>query len=171
MCGVVKKYISDFPSITTAACLIVPAICWYIFSKLNLKLSVGTIDHGLVGVVYIGLASVAAICGGFAGVIIVFGLTPTSDLFRKFRLDAGERMVANWISIITNSFLAAALGIAAGMLEALDIPIIGAFVFVSGGLLLLHGAIRSRWILRNLLILVRNDDQKAQQESYKGFIP
>ncbi len=173
MCGVVKKYAADFPSITTAACVILPMIGWFVHSKASphFQLNIGPIDHGLVGEVYIGLAGVAAIAGGFAGVIIVFGLTPSSELFRKFRLDAGERMVANWISIITNSFLAAALGIAASTLEALSFHAVGAFVFSSGCLLLLHSSIRSIWILRTLLTLVRNDDRRTQQESYGGFKP
>jgi hypothetical protein len=173
MCGVVKKYVADYPSLTTAACLILPAIGWFVHTKVSphLQIHVGAIDHGLVGEVYLGLAGVAAICGGFAGVIIVFGLTPSSDLFRKFRLDAGERMVANWISVITNSFLAAAVGIVAGTLESLTFHAIGAFVFVAGGLLLAHSSIRSIWILHKLLTLVRNDDAKTQQESYGGFQP
>lgn len=165
MCGVVRKYVADYPSITTAMCLILPAIGWFAFSKVYWRPDFGVIEHGLVGSVYIGLAGVAAIYGGFAGVIIVFGLTPTSDLFRKFRIDAGERMTANWISIITNAFLAAAIAILAAVLEVLNFHAGAGFVFASGCLLLLHSASRSVWILRKLLKLVHNDDLKARQDA------
>lgn len=164
MCGV-KKYVIDYPSITTGACLTLPTISYFAFQKFKWQLNFGEINHSLVGEMYLGLAAVAAISGGFAGVIIVFGLTPTSDLFRKFRLDAGDRMAANWVSVFTNSFLAAAIAIIATVLEVANFDTIARFVFAAGCLLLLHSCIRSIWILHQLLTLVRNDDEAARNAS------
>jgi hypothetical protein len=171
MWAVAKKYIADYPSITTVACLLVPAAAWFIYQKADWRISLKTIDHAAVGVVYVGLGSVAAICGGFAGVIIVFGLTPTSDLFRRFRISAGERMSANWISIITNAFFAAGVAIAAAVLEVLNFHTVGVFVFGTGCLLLIHSFLRSIWILRQLLTLVRNDDRAARNQALGRLNP
>lgn len=160
-----KKYVIDYPGIATAACLLAPLLAWFAFWKLNPHLNFGEIDHGLTGEIYLGLAGVAAICGGFAGVIIVFGLTPTSDLFRKFRIETGDRLAANWTSIFTNSFLAAALAIIAAIGEVLNFHIAGGFIFGAGCLLLFHSSMRSIWILQQLLTLVHNDDVSARDQS------
>ena len=166
-----KKYIADYPSLTTIACLVLPAIGWFVYNKADWQIFIGEVDHGLVGAIYLGLGGVAAICGGFAGVIIVFGLTPSSDLFRRFRINAGERMSANWISIMANAFLAAGVAIAAAVLEVINCHTIGGFVFGAGCLLLLHSSLRSIWILRNLLTLVRNDDRTARNEALGRLNP
>lgn len=117
-------------------------------------------ELGSIVSVYLSLAAVGAIYAGFAGVIIVFGLTPTSNLFRTFRQNAGERMVANWRSVISTAFLASSLSIASAALESLNYREAGSYVFEVGVLLLFHSAFRSLWILGVLLILVKHDDTR-----------
>lgn len=118
-----------------------------------------SLDPSLVSAVYLGLSAVAAISAGFAGVIIVFGLTSESIVFRNFRKKSGNRLAANWTSVIASAFLASALSLAAALIQLLDRPFVANILFELGCLLLLHSAIRSVWVMRLLLQLVSVDDR------------
>lgn len=122
-------------------------------------------EPGALATIYLGMGAVAAISAGFAGVIIVFGLTPTSDLFRRFRQRSGERMVSNWLSVIGSAFCAAAFSLLAAFLDTIGYRFWGGFAFELGSLLLLHSAVRSLWVLRILLDLVRAEDIAAEQRA------
>ncbi|MFA4083037.1 hypothetical protein ONA92_15175 [Mycobacteroides salmoniphilum] len=159
-----KKVVVDYPGVITTLVVVLPPVFWYIGRRYHwsfdwLIVPTNDLDSGSVVEVYLGLAAVAAITAGFAGVIIVFGLTPQSDLFRRFRREAGAPMVANWVSIMSNAFLAAALSIAAAALEALSHHPVAATLFLTGCLLFTHSASRSLALLKALLILVKNDDE------------
>jgi hypothetical protein len=120
-----------------------------------------TVDSSAAGAVYLGLSAVAAISAGFAGVIIVFGLTSGSDVFRKFRDASGERLSSNWTSVIASASLASGFSILAALAQLIDRPFVANMLFELGCLLLLHSAIRSVWVLRLLLRLVKVDDRKT----------
>lgn len=162
----IKVCVVDYPSVLTAVLIALPAMaygwtrCHHWSFPWLINASHGP-DSASVVAVYLGLAAIAAISGGFSGVVIVFGLTPQSDLFRRFRQDAGKRMFANWTSIITCAFLSAALSVAAAALEAVGNHALAATLFAIGCLLYCHSAIRAVAILAMLLRLVDNDDKKA----------
>lgn len=116
------------------------------------------LDPSPVSAVYLGLSAVAAISAGFAGVIIVFGLTSESIVFRNFRRRSGTRLSANWTSVIASAFIASALSLGAALVQLLDRPFVANVLFELGCLLLLHSAVRSVWVMRLLLQLVSVDD-------------
>jgi hypothetical protein len=118
------------------------------------------LDPSGVSAVYLGLSAVAAISAGFAGVIIVFGLTSESTVFRNFRQDSGDRLSANWTSVIASAFLSSALSLGAALFQLIDRPFVANIFFELGCLLLLHSAIRSVWVMRLLLNLVGIEDNR-----------
>lgn len=127
---------------------------------------ISALDSGVVSAVYIGLSAIAAVSAGFAGVIIVFGLTSESDVFRQFRRTSGERLSANWTSVIASAFIASGLSIAASVAQLVERPFVANILFELGCLLLLHSAIRSVWVLRLLLKLISvADNNKSSAES------
>ncbi|MBE5451629.1 hypothetical protein [Mycobacteroides abscessus] len=165
---VLKRCFVDHPGLVTSILVIIPAVWWIRSLKNNWSYSwlLGAseaINSGSIVSVYLGLAGVSAISGGFAGVVIVFGLTPQSEIFRRFRRTAGFRMVANWVSIISNAFAAAGLSISAAAMEALSHHSLGATLFLTGCLLFLHSTARCLGILIMLLTLVRNDDETQRR--------
>ncbi|WP_280300844.1 hypothetical protein [Nocardia neocaledoniensis] len=162
-----QRIISEWPgAVTTAISVLVLAqatIAHFLDWPWFLPARGEKVETSVVTSVYLGVASVGAIYAGFAGVIIVFGLTPSSNLFRTFRIQAGDRMVSNWISIVSSAFVAAGTSLAAAFLEANGQRFLASFLFELGVLLLLHSSLRSIWVMRILLILVRADDTSAQQ--------
>lgn len=130
-----------------------------------------TVDPAVAGAAYLGLSAVAAISAGFAGVIIVFGLTSESQIFRDFRRKSGDRLSANWTSVIASAFLSSAFSISAALTQLTDHPFIANMLFELGALLLIHSSVRSVWVLRLLLRLVMADDikrNKAEQTALHG---
>jgi uncharacterized membrane protein YhdT len=109
--------------------------------------------------IYLGMGALAAISAGFAGVVIVFGITSQSKLFRRFRRRAENRLSATWSSVISLSFVAAALSIVASLFEAAGCYRISGALFLLGCLLLIHSTIRLLWIMHVLLKLVSADDK------------
>ncbi|MCW2092660.1 UNVERIFIED_ORG: hypothetical protein M2328_005940 [Rhodococcus erythropolis] len=163
----IRRVLRDWPGVVTLVLFLVVGACTVAAFVRHwpwlLPFRADELDSSTVASIYLGLAAVGAIYAGFAGVIIVFGLTPTSDLFRTFRLSAGDRMVSNWISVIASGFVGSGLSLSAAVLEVLGSKLMGSALFVIGALLLIHSAGRSVWILTLLLKLVKADDQQAEQ--------
>ncbi|WP_139347694.1 hypothetical protein [Nocardia donostiensis] len=161
------NFVGDWPGVVTGVIVVVAASHAIVARSLGwpwiLPPNAGKVESSVVVSVYLGVASVGAIYAGFAGVIIVFGLTPSSRLFRNFRIQAGARMVSNWISIISWAFLAAGGSLVASFLESIGFRFVASFLFEFGVMLLIHSSIRSVWIMRLLLELVRVDDSAARQ--------
>jgi hypothetical protein len=108
--------------------------------------------------IYLGMLGPAAIVAGFAGVVVVFGLTATSDRFRTFRANAGNSLRRTWVSSSLSGFEAVALSVAAALLSVAGLPLLAAYVFEASLLLLLHGSLRLVWILAQMIGVVRADD-------------
>lgn len=117
----------------------------------------------------LGVASVAAMVGGFAGVVVVFGLGSEHDRFRLLRLAGKRRLRANWVSVVLSSF-AGAFG-----------AVISAVVIVGFGvqpgiwtlevclLFAAHGAIRLTALLAGLAGIVDEGDQDNERK--KKVVP
>jgi len=111
----------------------------------------------------LGLAGVAAMVGGFAGVVVVFGLSSEDARFREVRMKAATSLRRNWTSVVTTP-LVAAFGslVAAG---AAGIGVFGVSVWILEICLLLaaHGSVRLVIILRELVTVVHRADEAAQK--------
>lgn len=108
--------------------------------------------------IYLGMLGPAAIVAGFAGVVVVFGITASSDRFKQFRAKAGRSLRRTWVASSLSGFGAVALAIAAALLSVSGLMLEAAFAFEASLLLLLHGAARLVWILSQMIGIVRADD-------------
>jgi len=111
--------------------------------------------------IYLGMLGPAAIVAGFAGVVVVFGLTAGSERFRMFRANAGDSLRRTWVSSSLSGFEAVGLSVAAALLSVSGLPLLAAYVFEASLLILLHGSLRLVWILAQMIGIVRADDVVA----------
>lgn len=123
----------------------------------------GTKDAGIA--IYLGAASAAAIVAGFAGVVVIFGLTANSSRFRELRLKSGDSLSRNWTSASVSGFAAAGLSLFAAILAGLQFQIASPWIFEWSILLLVHGTLRIMWLLRSLMTVVATDDAAAERKS------
>ena len=114
--------------------------------------------QGAAQAIYLGMLGPAAIVAGFAGVVVVFGLTATSDRFRAFRANAGDSLRRTWVSSSLSGFEAVGLAVVAALLSVSALPLLAAYVFEASLLILLHGSLRLVWILAQMIGIVRADD-------------
>lgn len=122
-----------------------------------------TVDVGIS--IYLGAASAAAIVAGFAGVVVVFGLTATGVRFRQLRLQGAASLSRNWTSASVSGFAAAGLSLAAAVLAGVGANDWSPWLFEWSMLLLLHGTVRIIWLLRSLMDVVHTEDQAADRSA------
>ncbi|MDJ0350606.1 hypothetical protein [Cryobacterium sp. PH29-G1] len=115
-------------------------------------------DQGPVQALYLALLGPAAIVAGFAGVVVVFGLTANGDRFQKFRADAGPALTRTWVASTLSGFEAVVLGLTAAVLSVVGVPWLAPSFFELALLVLIHGALRLVWILSALIGIVRAED-------------
>lgn len=115
--------------------------------------------------IYLGVLQPAAIVAGFAGVVVVFGLTASSDRFKRFRAQAGRSLRRTWVSSSLSGFEAVALAVVAALLSVSGLMLVAPFAFEASLLLLLHGSIRLVWILSQMIGIVRADDVTATEKA------
>ncbi len=115
--------------------------------------------------IYLGILGPAAIVAGFAGVVVVFGITASSERFRRFRAQAGRSLRRTWVSSSLSGFEAVALSVTAALLSVSGLLLAAPFAFEASLLLLLHGSIRLVWILSQMIGIVRADDVVATDKS------
>lgn len=115
--------------------------------------------------VQLGLAGVAALAGGFAGVVTVFALSSNSPQFRGFRREAGTTLRSNSVSIVASSFGSAGVALSAATLTASSWQWITPWLFELGVLLVLHATIRMIWLFGMLIRVVNEDDRQASREA------
>lgn len=108
--------------------------------------------------IYLGAASSAAIVAGFAGVVVVFGLTASGEKFRYLRLEAGKSLGSNWTSSSVSGFSAAGISLAAALSTATGLFFWSPWLLEWSLLLLLHGTVRIIWLLRVLMRIVAAQD-------------
>lgn len=118
-----------------------------------------------VQALYLGVLGAAAIVAGFAGVVVVFGLSAQSPRFQTFRATAGKTLARIWVASTLSGFEAVALCVAATVASLAGFGWLGPWLFELSLLFLLHGTVRLVWILRHLIKIVSADDIKAHVKS------
>ncbi|HXH36427.1 MAG TPA: hypothetical protein VNJ54_18770 [Plantibacter sp.] len=111
----------------------------------------------------LGVAGVSAMVGGFAGVVVVFGLGSENDRFRLLRRRGNRRLRANWISVVLSSF-SGAFGalVAAVMVVGFGIEP-GMWVLEACLLFTAHAAIRLTALLAGLASIVDSQDEDTER--------
>lgn len=118
----------------------------------------------LVAGIALGVASVASMVGGFAGVVVVFGLSANDERFRAVRLKAATSLRRNWMAVITIPLFAAFAALFAAA-AASSAHFATAMWIVEGALLFAgHGALRLVALLHELVRVVHASDVKVDQE-------
>ena len=115
-------------------------------------------DTSVAVTLFLGTAAASAILAGFAGVVVVFGLTADGERFRIFRIESGKRLQSNWTSTSLAGFTAAGLSLASSILMVNGPDFLAPWVFEMSLFLMAHGTVRTIWILRELVTVVRNQD-------------
>lgn len=115
---------------------------------------------------YLGLLGPAAIVAGFAGVVVVFGLSASSARFIEFRARAGQSLKRTWVASTLAGFEAAGLCTAATVINWIDeIQWVAPFALELALWLLLHGSGRLIWILAEMIGITRADDVTMADET------
>lgn len=141
----------DYPGlVSTAAWLLVTV--HFILTRRDV---VGDLPNALVksdqaAALYIGAAAVVAVFAGFSGVIIVFGLTPGVAALQQMREAGGDRLRANWVSLVSTPILAALLYLLAAGLATAKKPHAAGWAFELAVVLTLIGALRTMWLFKRL---------------------
>ncbi len=113
----------------------------------------------------LGVAAVAAMVGGFAGVVVVFGLSNEDDRFRLVRLNASTSLRRNWTSIVTTPLAAAFGAIVAAAAATASFTSAAIWILEICFLLAAHGAIRLVVLLNELVRVVHYADEAAQKSA------
>ncbi|PPH23316.1 hypothetical protein C5C99_01375 [Rathayibacter sp. AY1C4] len=120
-----------------------------------------------VQALYIGVLAAAAVVAGFAGVVVIFGLSAQTPRFQTFRATAGATLGKAWMSTTLSGFEAVALCIAATVVSLAGAAWLGPWLFEISLLVLLHGTARLVWLLRQLIKIVVADDVLAHKASQR----
>lgn len=119
----------------------------------------------------LGIAGSSSLVGGFAGVIIIFGLDSGSSRFRMFRARGGKALQANWISTMSSAFAAVGLCLIAALFSTAKELIAVPWLIEMALGLLVHATVRMIWLMRRLMHLVKLEDARAIDESNVKPIP
>jgi hypothetical protein len=106
-------------------------------------------------------AAVAGVVAGFAGVIVIFGLSTDTARFKLLRMKGAERLAANWTSIVSVSLLGAFGLVTAGALVMAGSNWVALWTVEGALLITAHGALRLVWLLRSLASVVAAQDDDA----------
>lgn len=116
----------------------------------------------------VGLASGGAILAGFAGVIVIHGLSASSPRFREYRLKAGKSLHANWASISSAGFIAAGVSMVAAVVAFTPFIWWSPWLMEFAAILSIHGVVRLLWLLRTLFKLQADDDKDQYSAANKA---
>ncbi|BBY38467.1 hypothetical protein MMAN_26010 [Mycobacterium mantenii] len=165
----VPAFIENRPIVVTASLTTVVAawriLAWRKVLPSPLEYLLSHTDLSVTVAIALGLASVAAVAAGFAGFIIIFGISSDSSIMRAFRAKTELYLRPNWKSIISNAFLAAVLGLACAVFLAAHWIWVAAVSLALGALLLVHSMVRMVWLFGILLALVSTQDQKDSKKA------
>lgn len=114
--------------------------------------------------IYTSVTSAGALLAGFAGVVVVFGLTSNSARFRRFRKLAGASLKRNWSSVSASGFWAMGLGFLALLMSSGNLDRIAVWVLELALLFLAHSSARLVWILNVLVQIVSKDDDAEDKK-------
>lgn len=132
-------------------------------------------EQALLSELSIGVAGVSAMVGGFAGVVVVFGLGTETDHFRLLRTSGGSRLRANWLSVVMSSFAAAFGAVLAAVTVVAFDATTAMWILELCLLISAHAALRLTALLAGLAGLVDEQDAQKNFEERKtpiaGLIP
>jgi hypothetical protein len=111
----------------------------------------------------LGVAGVSAMVGGFAGVVVIFGLGSENDRFRLLRRRGHRRLRANWISVVLSSFMGAFGALVAAVIVVGFGAQPGMWVLEACLLFTAHAAIRLTALLGGLAGIVDSQDEDAER--------
>lgn len=163
--GAALGAIKDHPWIITAFAFLIVATHWFLVYRevLPSPWDAYEVDSNQAVSIFLGSASASAIVAGFAGVVVVFGLTAQGRKFRELRVNAGRSLGRNWTSSSVSGFVAAGLSLFAALLASLGDFTWSPWLFEWSLLLLIHGTARIIWLLRVLMSAVAQQDIKDAQ--------
>jgi hypothetical protein len=121
--------------------------------------------NGEVASLHLGVSALAAMTAGFSGVVVVFGLTADAERFRQLRREGGDRLRANWVSVVSLSFVAAFIAVAGALASLAGWVQPSVWAVVVALLLLAHAAVRLVWMLTGLARVKKGDDVDAGRET------
>ncbi|MBI4941413.1 hypothetical protein [Kineosporia sp. R_H_3] len=113
----------------------------------------------------LGVAGLAGLASGFAGVVIVFGLQSPSHRFRRFRWAGGRSLRANWGSVMITPIIAGFSAVVGAILLGLNHMSSATWLLEATLVLLAHSCARLAWLLGALAGLVAADDDHDERES------
>lgn len=113
--------------------------------------------------VTMGIASVAAIGAGFAGVVVAYAISSERPTVVEFRSMVGPLLKANWLSVIGCSFSAALLALLGGALFAMEAATWAAWVSIAAVALLLHSIARNMYLFLVFLDVIAIGDERDKR--------
>jgi hypothetical protein len=113
--------------------------------------------------IYLSVLSVSALVAGFAGVVVVFGLSSQPEAFRKLRVKAGTALTHNWVSVSNSGFIGSGLALLSVLLLYSPWRSSAVWFFELAILFYLSGILRLLWLLRSLISIVQADDVSSAQ--------
>jgi len=131
----------------------------------NLWAPLAATDVSAQAGLYLGFFGAAALVSSFAGVVVVFGLTPESLRFRRFRVNAGGSLARNWTWTSSVGFFGAALALAASVAALSGGAWLAPWFLEFAVFLVTHSAVRLVLLLKGLVKVVRADDVAALRQA------
>ncbi len=174
--------LTDFPSVVTTAILAAVALqlllsTWlpYLNVAHALAMARTTDVRSILSSLSLGVAGVSALVGGFAGVVVVFGLGTENDRFRLLRARGGRRLRASWISVVLNSFASAFGAVLAAVTVVAFDPEVAMWILEICVAIAAHGAVRLTTLLAGLAKIVDSNDEasslKERLEEIGSLVP
>lgn len=165
----VRSTFTDQPGLVTSILLVLFFVQFWLAQSAIPELSPGylletssiTDPANAAMQVALGTATVAAMVGGFAGVVVVFGLSSDDERFREVRQKAASSLRRNWRSVVSTPLLAAFGSLVAASLAAFNQTTSSLWVLEACVLLAGHGAFRLVVVLFELVKVVHAADEAA----------
>ena len=170
----VGGFFVNFPlalTILILALVIVHFLLAIVWPNLNVAAALAISDvtdpRSTLSALALGVAAVAAMVGGFAGVVVVFGLGSENDRFRLLRTKGGRRLRASWISVVLSSFAAAFGAVVSSVIVVASSIESGLWVLEFCLLVAAHAAIRLTALLAALTQIVDAVDREADRKTHE----
>jgi len=168
-----RKYLVDHPSVVTLV-LVGLVLAHYLFAtylwteiqplQFFNEVDSKTVD-GSIANLSVSTAGVAAMVGGFAGVVVIFGLSSDDERFRKVRLKAATSLRRNWMSVVTTPLIAAFGALMSAAFASSGRTNVALWTLEICVLLAAHGATRLVIVLFELVKVVHASDDALQKKS------
>ncbi|MEJ5915216.1 hypothetical protein [Pseudokineococcus sp. 1T1Z-3] len=159
-----RKLLGDRPGVVNILLVGLVAIHLLAGRRWSLVDVASTMATQPVGNLLAAFASVgllASLTAGFAGVVVIFGLSQESTRFVELRHDGGAPLQRNWVTTVTTSLAGAFLVLTAVALTLLDSSWAAVWVAEVAVLWNLHGALRLVWLLKGVMRVVAAKDREA----------